>query len=283
MAGNTRGTATEDVPGMRIDVALVPGEAKRWHNTVCIVLDELRASSMIVTLLEQGVDAVIPAASLAEARRFARAIGPRAVLAGEHKVVRAPGFDLGNSPTEALRADLGGRTAVLSTRNGTGVLRSLPDGATILVGCLLNATAVARAAYARARAEERNLGIVCAGRIGTFAIDDAIAAGAILERVLAAAGVDDRDLQTVDGRADPRAPRPRPTDLPALTDAARASLQLWRTTPDLAAAFFASFSGRILAAVDLRADVEACLPVDTSRVVPIVVPGTPARIERLPA
>jgi phosphosulfolactate phosphohydrolase-like enzyme len=210
---------------MRIDVALVPAEARRWTNSVCVVVDELRASSMIVTLT--------------------------------------------------------GRTAVLASRNGTGVLRSMPGETAVLVGCLLNATAVARAALTRARTEGAHLGIVCAGRRGTFAIDDAIAAGAILDRVLAAAGVDDRDLRTVDGRADPRAPRPRPADAPVLTDAARAALQLWRSTTDVVAGFEASFSGRILAGVGLLEDVAASLPIDASAIVPVVRPGPPPRIERL--
>ncbi len=268
---------------MRIDVALVPAEARRWPASVLVVVDELRASSMIVTLLEQGATAVVPAASLAEARRIARGIGPTALLAGEHNVVRAPGFDVGNSPAEARRADLRGRTAVLASRNGTGVLRSLPEGATVLVGCLLNATAVARAALFRASAERTGLGIVCAGRRGTFAIDDAIAAGAILERVLEAAGVDDRDLRTVDGRADRRPPASLPSDPLVLTDAARASLQLWRTTPDLVAAFEASFSGHILAAVGLLEDVAASLPPDASTIVPVLAPGRSPRILRLQA
>ncbi len=266
---------------MRIDVALVPAEARRWGHTVCIVLDELRASSTIVALLERGADTVIPAASLAEARRLARAIGPTAVLAGEHNVVRAPGFDVGNSPAEVGRADLGGRIAVLSTRNGTGVLRALPADATVLVGCLLNAAAVARVALARARAEGAALGIVCAGRRGTFAIDDAIAAGAILERVLAAAGVDDRDLPTADGRFDADARHADDGDALVLTDAARAALQLWRSTPDLEAAFRASWSGHLLASHDLLEDIPASLAVDASEIVPVVVAGPPRRIERL--
>ncbi len=262
---------------MRIDVALVPAEARRWTNTVCIVLDELRASSTIVTLLEGGATAVIPAASLAEARRIARQLGPAALLAGEHRVVRAPGFDLGNSPAEVRAADVAGRTAVLATRNGTAVLRSLPAGTPVLIGCLLNATAVARAAYARAREAEFDLGVVCAGRRGAFAVDDAIAAGCLLESVLAAAGVSDAALATIDGREDLRAAR-EPALAPALTDAARAALQLWRSTPDVAAAFRASWSGYLLAAHDLLADLEASLPVDASTVVPELVGGTPPRI-----
>jgi 2-phosphosulfolactate phosphatase len=262
---------------VRIDVALVPAEARRWGRSVLVLVDELRASSVIVTLLERGADTVIPAASLAEARRIARAIGPAAVLAGEHNVVRAPGFDLGNSPADARRADLRGRTVVLSSRNGTGVLRSLPGDATVLVGCLLNAAAVARVAYAEARGQDADLGIVCAGRRGTFAIDDAIAAGCLLERVMAEAGVDDGDLATTDGRYDRRAVREPPGVL-VITDAARAALRLWRGTPDVVAAFEASFSGHILAGVGLLEDIAASLPVDATSLVPLVVDGPLPRI-----
>jgi 2-phosphosulfolactate phosphatase len=261
---------------MRIDVALVPAEARRWTNSVCIVLDQLRASSTIVALLDGGATAVVPAASLTEARRIARRLGPATLLVGEHRVVRAPGFDLGNSPAEVMAADVAGRVAVLSTRNGTAVLRALPAGTPILIGCLLNATAVARAAYERARASGADLGVVCAGRRGTFAIDDAIAAGCLLERVLAYAGLDDRELATADGRHDPRE-RGGPT---VLTDAARAALQLWRSTPDLAGSFRASWSGHLLAAHDLLSDLDASLPVDASGVIPEVIDGDPPRIVR---
>lgn len=262
---------------MRIDVALVPAEARRWTDAVCVLLDELRASSTIVRLLERGATAVVPAASLAEARRLARASG--SVLAGEHRVVRAPGFDYGNSPAEVAVADVAGRTVVLSTRNGTAVLRALPADATVLIGCLLNATAVAETTLALARERGADVGIVCAGRRGAFAIDDAIAAGAILERLLAAAGLDNADLPTVDGFIDRRASGPpAATGAAALTDAALAALQLWRSTPDVAAAFRASWSGHLLAGVGLLADVEASLPVDAVPIVPIVEPGSPPRI-----
>ncbi len=209
------------------------GRSETRGATVHVVLDELRASSTIVRLLDRGATAVIPAASLAEARRIARGLGSAAVLVGEHHVVRAPGFDFGNSPAEVARADLAGRTAVLSTRNGTAVLRSLPPDATILVGCLLNASAVARAALALARAQGADVGIVCAGRVGAFAIDDAIAAGAIVTGLLAAAGVDATtcrrrrvDRPQVAAGAD----RPmRRTHRPDRRRPRRA--QLWRTTP----------------------------------------------------
>lgn len=263
---------------MRIDVALEPAEARNWSRHVCVVLDQLRASSMVVALLEHGAGAVVPAASLAEARRLARALGPGTLLAGERHVVRPPGFDFGNAPSEVAGHDLGGRVVVHSSRNGTGVLRSLPADATIFVGCLRNRSAVARTAYAAAREAGAPLGIVCAGRLGAFALDDAIAAGAILERVLEAAGANDATLPTVDGRLGAPDDGSTGGEAPALTDAARAALQLWRSTPDVRATMRTSWSGYLLARHDLLADLDASLPVDGSRLVPVLVRGEPARL-----
>jgi phosphosulfolactate phosphohydrolase-like enzyme len=158
------------------------------------------------------------------------------------------------------------------------VLRSLPADATILVGCLRNRSAVARTAYAAAREAGASLGIVCAGRLGAFALDDAIAAGAILDVVLEAAGADDATLPTLDGRLGAAGDGRDSGAPPALTDAARAALQLWRTTPDVRATMRTSWSGYLLAGHDLLADLDASLPVDASGLVPVLVREVPARL-----
>jgi 2-phosphosulfolactate phosphatase len=263
---------------VRIDVALVPAEARRWHGMVCILVDELRASSTIVTLLERGASEVIPAGSLAEARRIASTDRAGTILAGEHRVVAPPGFDAGNSPVDVGRLDIRGRRAVLSTRNGTAVLRSLPAGTSVLIGCLLNARAAADAALATARSRCEGIGVVCAGRRGGFAIDDAITAGYVLERLLGSAGVDDGRLATADAR--------QVRDDPSihglvLTDAARAALQLWRSTDDVDAAFRRSWSGYLLASHELLEDIPASTRLDATDLVPVVVPGQPPRIVRM--
>ncbi len=246
---------------MRIDVALVPSEARRWTATACIVVDELRASSTVVTLLDQGCAAVLPAGSLAEARRLGRAHG--ALLAGERDVVRPPGFDLGNSPTEIVREDLDGRTVALSTRNGTAVLRALPSNAEVFFGCLLNATACARTALARARADGGAVGIVCAGRLGGFALDDAVAAGCLVERLIAFAGPEAATLE--------------------LSDGARAARRIWQTSTDVLAALRESTSGRMVLRHGPAEDLAFCARVDTTETVPILVRAEPQRIERFMA
>jgi len=210
---------------MRIDVALVPAEAKRWGAAVHVVLDELRASSTIVGLLDRGATAVIPAASLAEARRIARGLGSVAVLVGEHHVVRAPGFDFGNSPAEIAQADLAGRTAVLSTRNGTAVLARSPADATILsAACSTRRPSPARLPLDRRRAAD--VGIVCAVAWGPSP-RRRLRRGGHRTGLLAAAGSPATCYR--DGWIDPARQRRRTaaaTDAIVLTDAVLAALQL---------------------------------------------------------
>ena len=258
MTGITGPGAAATSGSMRIDVALVPAEARRWTAGVCIVVDELRASSTVVTLLDRGCAAVLPAASLAEARRLGRAHG--ALTAGEYNVVRPPGFDLGNSPTEIAREDLVGRTVALSTRNGTAVIRALPEDTEVLIGCLLNATACARTALARARADGGVIGIVCAGRLGGFALDDAVAAGCLVERLIACAGPEGAMLE--------------------LSDGAKAARRIWHTSSDVVAALRDSTSGQMVVRYGPEEDVAFCARVDVSETVPVLMRTEPQRIER---
>lgn len=246
---------------MLVNVALVPGEARRWGQKLCVVVDVLRASSMIVTLLDRGCRAVVPAGSLAEARRLARQDG--SLLAGEHNVVRPPGFDFGNSPSEIAGEEFSGQTAVLSTRNGTAVLRSLRNAPTVVIGCLLNATACGRYAFTQARRSGMSIGIVCAGRDGSFALDDAVAAGLLVESIVTAGALESGEC--------------------VLSDAARAARSLWSGSPDLLAALRESTGGRMLAAHGLDEDAVVCARADTSSVVPLLVGTAPPRLEQATA
>ena len=111
-------------------------------------MDVLRASSSIVTLLERGCERVVAAANIAEARRLHERL-PDHLLCGEADGLPPDGFDYGNSPVEFSRLDLAGKSVILATTNGTRALAAAADGAAaVLVGCLLNRTAVARAAIA---------------------------------------------------------------------------------------------------------------------------------------
>jgi 2-phosphosulfolactate phosphatase len=242
-----------------IDVALVPAEAYRWRNRVCIVVDELRASSSIVTALDCGCRNVIPVAGLHNARRLARK--HEYLLAGERNGLKPPDFDFNNSPSELAQADLGGKTLVLSTSNGTKVLLGLSHAPAVLVGCLLNATACCQQGLALAEQYGAGLGIVCAGTNGQFVLDDAVAVGFLVDRV---AGL----LDAYGGEC-------------TLNDAALTAHRLSRGYADFDTAFRQSASGRRVIEIGAEEDLAFCARVDTSRVVPRLVLSTPPLIERL--
>ncbi|MCD1294803.1 2-phosphosulfolactate phosphatase [Methanocella sp. CWC-04] len=103
---------------------------------VPVIIDVLRASSTIIAALWKGAEKVIPVEYEDWALKLGKDIG--AVLIGERDGVRLEGFDYNNSPNEILKADLKGKTVVMTTSNGTKVM---VDGG--IIASTLNAGAVA--------------------------------------------------------------------------------------------------------------------------------------------
>lgn len=170
---------------MKLDVALVPTSLANFSGRVCIVVDVLRASSTIVTMLERGAREVLLAPTVEEARGLHREL-PGHLLCGEKGGLPPPGFDHGNSPSEFNTLDLTDQQAILCTSNGTRAILAAAGAPLVLVGCLLNATAVASAAGREATARGLDIAVVCAGEEGgsAFAAEDALGAGAIADAMI---------------------------------------------------------------------------------------------------
>jgi 2-phosphosulfolactate phosphatase len=246
---------------MKIDVALVPQTARVAPGRVLIVIDQIRASTTITTVLDLGCTDLFLAGDVRAARRLGRLTG--SLIAGERLARKPPGFDFDNSPSELARAGLGGRSLVLSTTNGTAVLRRFRAADAVLVGCLRNARAVAAAAVGLARASgpDGSVQVVCAGRLGRFVIEDAVAAGVIVGRI--------EEILGDDGE---------PTEL---TDAAEAAVRLRASFPDLLAAMAQSDGGATLREIGQPDDIAFCAEEDASSTVPRLVAGDPMRIVAL--
>ncbi|HXG43041.1 MAG TPA: 2-phosphosulfolactate phosphatase [Dehalococcoidia bacterium] len=213
---------------------------------VAVAIDVLRASSTAVVAHGRGAHRVLVASSLREARRLRRTFADH-LLAGERGGLPPPGFDLGNSPWQALAADLRGRGLVLTTSNGTRLLRRLAHLPVVLVGCLLNRRAVATVAAAQARALGLPVALVCAGEAGgrELALEDVIGAGAIVETLLELG-------------------HPLEPD-----EWARLALLAFEAARrDLPSALAATRHGRQLAALGLGDDVAYCARLDEWEVVP---------------
>jgi 2-phosphosulfolactate phosphatase len=166
-----------------IDVALCPSEIRRFSATdlsgvTVVVIDVLRATSSMITGLSAGALEIFPVSSVQEARKR-KLQEPDLLLAGERDGLPPYGFDLGNSPEEFEKTS--GRKVVMTTTNGTIAIQSMRDASELLIGALLNVDALADHLF---RKQPKSLLLVCAGTQEEFALEDAVAAGALIARLV---------------------------------------------------------------------------------------------------
>ncbi len=236
---------------MDIDVLSGPAEFERWKGrempgVVCVVFDVLRATTTVLTALEQGAAGIFPVGTVDEALAAWRG-NEALLLAGERgglkigsDVTGGRPFDLGNSPREFTRERVAGREIVMTTTNGTRALRACRGADEVLAGCFRNLSAVAKAVSAMS---VKRVLLVCSGTGEESALEDSLAAGACCERL---------------------------SGIGEFGDAAWLVLDAWRRAKaDLAGAVDRSRNARRLRGLgELSADVDFCVEVDASRGVP---------------
>lgn len=229
---------------MKLSVCFIPAEVlpAGLSGATAVVIDVVRATSCIVEALANGARGVLPAISIEEAGRLRDSVGADALLCGERHGLRIEGFDLGNSPAEFTREAVGGRHLVMTTTNGTRALMAATGSDRIIAASFLNLGAVADAVRG-----DDSVVIVCAGKAGSFALDDTVCAGHILRRVL-------------DGWT-------RPV---AMDERARAAVDLaglHEVSGDMLAG---TEAGRALIDVGLGGDLALCARADRHKIVPMM-------------
>ena len=164
-------------------------QAALFRDQTVIVVDVLRATTCMIYAAAADAAKIIPVEEVEEAVLIAKTIGKSgAVLAGERNSLPIPSFDLGNSPAGFTPQIVAGKTVIITTTNGTHAIHTARDAAEVLIGALVNRTAVAKAALKSGR----DIIILCAGTRGRFSTDDIIAAGGII------AALDENATQTIE-------------------------------------------------------------------------------------
>lgn len=246
---------------MRLDVALLPGQAPAYAGSVCVIVDVLRASSSIVTILDRGAVEVLPAGDIDAALEIKKRF-PDHALAGERGGLPPPGFDYGNSPKEFSQTNLIGQSLILATSNGTRVLTAVAKTAgVVIIGTLLNRTAAARAALRLAKERNAAITVFCSAAQGGsgFVLEDALGAGAITD----AASLSDPVLE--------------------LSDSARFARDSFRqVSTGIGAAVAAAYHAQELVAEGLAEDVAYCSRVDVSETVPLLSRGDDGQLQLRP-
>lgn len=169
---------------MRVDVAFTAPTEHPGQRT-CLVIDVLRATSVMAVLLSRGVQALYPAASIEDGRKRLAELVPAVgreniVLVGEENALPPEGYAHGNSPTEFEALTLP-PYAVAATTNGTPALLACVQAPLVMPAAPVNMSAVLRVA----REAGRDVLVVCAGLRGQYADDDTLAAGLFVDRLCA--------------------------------------------------------------------------------------------------
>ncbi len=231
---------------MHIDIQFVPSppDPKLLSNKVVIVIDVLRATSVIVHALSEGAREIIPVATVEEAFRRVKTFPPEStLLGGERGSRKIEGFDLGNSPKEYRADRVRGKRLILTTTNGTKAFHSVSSGEEVMVGSFFNIGAVADRCFEL----DQDLLIFPSGDKGNFSLEDTVCGGMLIDLIIK------------------RGKKPF-----ALTDASHTAHILYQKFEgDLLKAFYLSHHGRELVDLGLEEDLIYCAQVDITDIVPV--------------
>jgi len=157
------------------------------QGKAAVVIDVLRATSVIVTALYNGASWVKTVASVEEALLMK---SDMVLLGGERFALRIEGFDFSNSPLEYTAEKVSGKGIVLTTTNGTQALSKCGAAEEVLIGSMINHRAVAE----YLGKQDRPVELICAGTNGEFSLDDFLCAGLICTTLQQYGGFELNDL-----------------------------------------------------------------------------------------
>lgn len=165
--------------GLQINTILCPLLFEKYadNHSIVVVIDILRATSVISTAFHFGVKEVLPVLSLNEARKY---IGKNQhIVAAERNAMPIEGFEYGNSPFHYMNQQVKDKTLVLTTTNGTKALQQAADQ-TCITACFINFDAVVKFLLQ----QQRSVLLYCAGWKGFVNLEDSIFAGKIARSLL---------------------------------------------------------------------------------------------------
>ncbi|MCD6118080.1 2-phosphosulfolactate phosphatase [bacterium] len=236
---------------MKIDVALVPAELEsiRLRNSAVVVVDVLRASTTMVTALNNGAGEIIPFAepeqAVSESSKMQRS---SYLLCGERRGEKLPGFDLGNSPFEYKREIVSDKMLFFTTTNGTQLFRFAESAANVAVCSFLNMDAVAEQLLLWGN----DAVVACAGNNSRFSLEDCLCAGMLINKV---AGLSDR-MELAD------------------SDSLSAAGYIYNNyRDDILSALKTGFHGRYLKSIGFEKDIAFASNLNTVNTVPVMMSG----------
>jgi 2-phosphosulfolactate phosphatase len=163
-----------------IEVCFSPklySEIMTKENYIVVLVDILRATTSICAAVANGVERIIPVGDLEQARDYKK---NGYLVATEQDGKKLDFADFGNSAFSFTRENIGGKTLVYCTTNGTRALEMARSAATIAIGAFTNLTALTD----WLAGQQKNVVILCSGWKNKFCLEDSLFAGALAEKLL---------------------------------------------------------------------------------------------------
>ena len=151
------------------------------RGKVSIVVDVLRASTTICTAIQNGCREIIPVATVGDAASMRANLDRNSVLVcGEREGLKIEGFDLGNSPAEYSEQVVRNKVLVFASTNGSRAILKCAASAVTFVCGFVNLSAIVDLV----KKFDKDVAIVCAGKLGNFSLEDTFCGGAVIDRLL---------------------------------------------------------------------------------------------------
>lgn len=221
-----------------VDVCLTHQDFDNYDHKgkIVVVIDVLRATSTINTLLFLGANHVKPVGSLEECKVLKE---DDYIIMAERMGKKVEGFDYGNSPTKFKEENIKGRKVAIATSNGSkAIIKSEGSKRTILCS-FLNIESVINLI----KKYESDVLLLCSGWLGKTNLEDTLCAGGIVS------GLDNFEIES---------------------DTALMAKALHNNTDDILETMKLSSHAKRLSGYDNKVDIEFCSRVNTQPIVPIL-------------
>jgi len=140
------------------------------EKEIAIVVDILRASTTITTLLWYGAKYVISTAEVKEAFELAKKYN--ALLMGERDCLKIDGFHFGNSPVEISEKEVKNKKFIFTSTSFPKAIEAAKKSPLILVGSMLNVNAVTQFARKLSKGKGYNICFMLAGALDNSAKEE---------------------------------------------------------------------------------------------------------------
>ncbi len=167
---------------MKINVHFSPLSVDELYFTgkTTVVIDVLRASTTIITALQNGAKEIIPVGTVEFAVKVSGGMfGGQTLLGGERNTKKIEGFALGNSPFEYSEDVVSGKSVILYTTNGTKAIVKAKFSADLFICAFINVNALANHLFVL----NKDIEIVCSGRSNNFSMEDTVCAGKLISEI----------------------------------------------------------------------------------------------------